>query len=301
MLSPKPKKVVNTLLKKIGLLTISAIVLGSVQVHAQRFYAHSEFGFQLGASTYYGDLNTDYGLHFIRPAGGAFYRYSFNPYIALKGMVNYTQVGGADRYSNNDFQKIRNLSFQSDIFEAALVAEFNFFRFETGDKYHRFTPYLSGGIGFFYFTPYARFQGKLYNLRLLGTEGQNTPEYTDRRYKPYSLCFPVGAGIKYWVKPGVNFSCEILNRFTMTDYLDDVSTTYVGSSYFSADPANPTPAGYLQDPSIPVNGEKLGRAGKQRGDNATKDQYLMLELSLSIQLKTYKCPANNFNNDYYNR
>lgn len=277
------------------------LLLKSAPTQAQQFYAKTEYGFQLGASTYFGDLNPNYGLHFIRPSGGAFIRYSFNPYIALKGMIDYTQVGYADRYSKNEFQKIRNLSFQSNIIEAAVVAEFNFFRFQTGDKYHRFTPYLAGGIGVFYFDPFAKYQGQRYDLRLLGTEGQNTSEYKDRRYGPLSVCFPVGAGFKYWIKSGVNFSCEMLNRFTLTDYLDDVSNTYVGAERFSSDPSNPTPAGYLQDPSIPINGQKLGRAGKQRGDNATKDQYLILDFSLSIQLKTYKCPVNNFSDWYGNQ
>jgi hypothetical protein len=282
-------------------MVATLILIAVLPTQAQQFYAKTEYGFQLGAATYFGDLNTNYGLHFIRPAGGAFIRYSFNPYIALKGMINVTQIGYEDRFSKNDFQKIRNLSFRSDIIEAALVAEFNFFRFETGDKYHRFTPFLSGGIGLFYFNPYVNYQGQKYNLRLLGTEGQNTGQYNDRRYKPYSVCFPVGAGIKYWIKSGMNFSAGILNRFTLTDYIDDVSNTYVGEERFSSDPMHPTPAGYLQDPSIMVNGQKLGRAGKQRGDNATKDQYLILNFSLSIQLKTYKCPANNFDNWYSNQ
>lgn len=280
------------------LVIIVAGVLVSGPARSQQFYAQTEYGIQVGASTYFGDLNTNYGLHFIRPAGGAFIRYSFNPYIALKGMINYTKVGYADHFSKNEFQQIRNLSFRSDILEAALVAEFNFFRFETGDDHHRFTPYLAGGIGVFYYNPYVNYQGNRFNLRDLGTEGQNTGEYSDRRYKSYSVCFPVGAGIKYWIRPGINFSCELLNRFTLTDYLDDVSNTYVGVDRFTTDPMHPTPASYLQDPSQTMDGQKLGRAGKQRGDNATKDQYLMVNFSLSLQLKTYKCPANNFDNWY---
>ena len=54
---------------------------------------------------------------------------------------------------------------------------------------------------------------------------------------------------------------------------------------------NPSVAASLQDRSSAVDGKKLGRAGKQRGDNATKDQYLMVQFSLSFQLKTYKCPS----------
>jgi len=293
---------VPTPLKASSWLALTALLLWCMPAaHAQRFFAQTEYGVQLGASTYFGDLNPNYGLHFIRPSGGAFIRYSFNPYIALKGMIDYTKIGYDDKFSKNVFQQIRNLSFRSDILEAAVVAEFNFFRFETGNPRHRFTPYLSGGIGIFYYTPYVIYQDQRYNLRAMGTEGQNTGQYNDRRYKPYSVCFPVGAGVKYWIKPGVNLSVELLNRFTLTDYIDDVSSTYVGAERFSSNPMHPTPAGYLQDPSITVEGQKLGRAGKQRGDVSTKDQYLLFNISLSLQLKTYKCPTNKFNNWYSNQ
>jgi hypothetical protein len=173
------------------------------------------------------------------------------------------------------------------------MAEFNFFWFATGDPKHRFTPYLTGGFGTFYYEPYTTLDGTNYNLRPLGTEGQNTAEYANRKYHPYSFCIPVGAGVKYWVGPGFNIGFEVVNRFTFTDYIDDVSTTYVGADKFAYNAMNPSVASILQDRSMPdADGQKLGRAGKQRGDSGNKDQYFMAQFSLSIQLKTYKCPSN---------
>ncbi|WP_118972600.1 type IX secretion system protein PorG [Taibaiella koreensis] len=272
-------------------LLLAFFVPGIFKASAQEFYQSTEYGVLLGASTYFGDLNPNYGLKYIRPAGGLFLRYHLNPYIALRGAVNYTKVGYDDQFTSNPYQQQRNLSFRSDIVEATVMAEFNFFWFSTGDPQHRFTPYLTGGIGAFYYEPYTDLNGRRYNLRPLGTEGQNTEEFKNRKYKPYSICLPVGAGIKYWLGPGVNFSAEIVNRFTFTDYMDDVSNTYVGADRFLANPKNPSVASQLQDRSITVDGQKLGRAGKQRGDNASKDQYLMVQFSLSFQLKTYKCPS----------
>jgi hypothetical protein len=212
----------------------------------------------------------------------------------LRGSLEYTKVGYNDSYTKNPYQLERNLSFRSDIVEAAVISEFNFFWFTTGKAEHRFTPFLAGGVGAFYFNPYVNYNGRRQYLRPLGTEGQNLDEYKDRRYSNYSMCIPVGFGIKYWIAPGVNFSAEIMNRFTLTDYLDDVSTTYVGSDKFLTDPMHPTPASVLQDPSIPdANGQKLGRAGKQRGDSSSKDQYCMVQFTLSFQMKTYKCPSHN--------
>jgi len=256
---------------------------------AQEFFTPTEYGILLGGSTYFGDLNPNYGYKYIRPAGGAFVRYQINPYIAVRGAVNYTKVGYDDSYTSNPYQLERNLSFRSDVLEANVMAEFNFFWFATGDPAHRFTPYLTGGFGTFYYEPYTTLNGRRTNLRPLGTEGQNMAGYEDRKYHPYSFCIPVGAGVKYWMGPGVNLGFEIVNRFTFTDYLDDVSTTYVGADNFIYNPMNPSAASVLQDRSP---GQSLGRAGKQRGDSNSKDQYLMVQFSLSFQLKTYKCPSN---------
>jgi hypothetical protein len=267
------------------------LIAGTMKASAQEFFQSKEYGVLLGASTYFGDLNPNYGTKYIRPAGGVFMRYHFNPYIALRGAINYTKIGYDDKFTSNPFQQQRNLSFRSDILEANVMAEFNFFWFSTGDPQHRFTPYIALGVGAFYFEPYTTYNSMRYNLRPLGTEGQNNAEFKDRRYQPVSMCIPVGAGIKYWLGPGVNFSLEVVNRFTLTDYIDDVSTTYVGANNFPYNAMNPSVAADLQDRSSAIDGKKLGRAGKQRGDSSTKDQYLMVQMSLSFQLKTYKCPS----------
>lgn len=260
-------------------------------LHAQEFYRATEYGVLLGTSTYFGDLNPNYGFRYFRPAAGAFVRYHINPYMALRGQVNYTSVGYKDEFSSNAFQQQRNLNFKSNVIEASLMAELNFFWFGTGETNHRFTPFIALGVGGFYYNPYTHLDGLRYNLKPLGTEGQNMPAFADRKYSNYAWCFPVGAGIKYWLRPGTNFSVELVNRFTLTDYLDDVSSTYVGLDRFVVDPMHPNPAAVLQDRSASLDRQKLGRAGKQRGDQATKDQYLMLQVSFSFQLKTYKCPS----------
>lgn len=259
--------------------------------NAQNYYSGSEYGVSFGGSQYFGDLNDEYGFRFIRPAFGGFTRLHLNPYIALKGGVNYTRVGYKDKFSGNPYNQKRNLSFQSDVFEAFVQAEFNFFRFSTGEIGNRWTPYLTGGVGVFYFNPFAEYNGKKYYLRPLGTEGQNAG-FDDRKYGKFSMCFPVGAGFKYWLRPGLNIGFEIADRLTLTDYLDDVSTTYVGNNYFPTDPQVPNPAYVLQDRSVETSpADPLGRAGKQRGNSSTKDQYLMFLVHLSFQLKVYKCPA----------
>ncbi|MCB0699962.1 MAG: hypothetical protein H6551_01825 [Chitinophagales bacterium] len=272
------------------LYIISLSIVFVLPAKAQTFFTGTEYGISLGGSQYFGDLNDRYGFQTVHPAGGVFTRIHLNPFIAVRIGASYTQVSYDDKLSNNDFNKARNLNFKSDILEAAIFTEFNFFRFYTGEEKSRFTPYLVGGIGLFYYNPYTTYLGRKYYLRTLGTEGQYVG-YGDRDYSTFSLCFPVGAGIKYWIAPGVNFGFEISDRLTVTDYMDDVSSTYVGIDKFPSSAGVVNTAGALQDRSLEVGTVALGREGKQRGNSASKDQYMMFTFSLSFQLKTYRCPT----------
>ena len=253
---------------------------------AQSYFTSTEVGVALGGSQYFGDLNDNYGLKTVNAAGGIYARKHMNSYISIKAVANYTEVGYDDKYNSPRYQKLRNLNFRSSIYEFALQAEFNFFSFITGDKFHRFTPFLTGGIGTFYYDPYTVYNGQKYYLQPLGTEGQYEG-HADRKYTRYSACFPIGAGMKFWLKGGVNLTLEIADRLTMTDYLDDVSTTYVGAG--SAIPGSPT--NILQDRSTEINPTKaIGVNGKQRGNSASFDQYMMAMLSVSWHFTTYQCP-----------
>lgn len=280
--------------KKIFFSILLALCFFAQSSSAQTFYRWTEFGAAAGATQYFGDVNDHYGFHYIRSNVGVFGRYHFNHYLALRLSANYTQVGYDDSYNKNEYQKLRNLSFRSNIIEATLQAEFNFFRFETGNLECQWTPYITVGVGGFYYNPYTFYKGDKYYLRSLGTEGQNFgDQYADRKYTNFAMCFPVGVGVKWWLLPGVNMGLEISDRLTNTDYLDDVSKTYVGANRFAPDPTALNAAYFIQDPSLISNpSQALGREGKQRGTRATKDQYLMLQLHLSFQLKTYKCPTN---------
>jgi hypothetical protein len=89
----------------------------------------------------------------------------------------------------------------------------------------------------------------------------------------------------------MNIGIEIAHRFTTTDYLDDVSKTYVGSDKFPSLPdGQPSVAQLMQDRSYET-GEIIGIEGRQRGVPKQKDQYLIAELTFSFNLTSYRCPT----------
>ena len=264
-------------------------------VHAQEYYKKSEYGIGSGIANYYGDLNPDQKLSKIGYSGSAFFKHNFNSYISLKLAGSYAKIGASDKdNSDNTFALQRNLSFGNNIYELALQSEFNFLKYDIQDFENRFTPYISLGVGVFNYNPYAYIGGKKYLLRPLGTEGQNYAQYGGRKYSNTALSLPIGMGFKFWINGGITFGFEIIDRFTSTDYLDDVSTTYVGKDLFNDQTPGPylLPALQLQDRSNENGGETLGIKGRQRGISSTKDQFITAQATLSIRLKTYKCPGN---------
>jgi len=262
-------------------LFLFAVMLAT-NAGAQSYYTNLEFGISMGGSQYFGDLNEHYGFQTIAPAGGIYVRRRMNPYIALKLVANYTKVSYNDSYNSDPYEKERNLNFASPVAELAAQAEFNFFKFVTGDPLYRFTPFLTGGIGAFYYNPYTTYQGQRFYLEPLGTEGQNVG--LGGKYSNFSACFPIGAGVKFWIVSGVNLTVEVADRLTLTDYLDDVSGVYAGTNNF---PPNSI-AAILQDRSA---NQALGQQGKQRGNTSSYDQYMLGMVSISWNFTTYKCPA----------
>ena len=280
-------------------LILTLFILPSLflQVSAQDAYEQlGEFGLTVGAAHYFGDLNTRGKINRPKPTLGIFYKKQFNNYLGIRASAHYAQLGYSDIYSDADFQKRRNLSFNTDIFEFAVQGDFNFFKFMPGDPNYTFTPFVALGVGAFSFNPYSYLDGKQVYLRPLGTEGQNI-DYTDpatgKNRSPYgsiAICFPIGAGIKYNISNNVNLSFQITHRLTLTDYLDDVSTTYVGIDKFPVLNGQTSLAGILQDRSYET-GTPIGVEGRQRGLSKQNDQYITAEIGISFSISTYKCPS----------
>ena len=188
-----------------------------------------EAGIMVGASNYLGDLSSNSSILYMQEtgfAGGVFARYNFHYLGAIKLGVNFASVSGEDANSSDRSIQERNLSFSSSIFEASLTGEFNIPGYEPYNLNNPFSPYLFAGISLFRYNPKAEFQGTTYELQPLGTEGQGITGRPEA-YSLYSFAIPMGIGFKYAISDLWNLGLEIGVRKTFTDYIDDVSSTYV--------------------------------------------------------------------------
>lgn len=274
-------------------LFIIVILPASESFGQYAIHQEGEFGVGLGVGHYYGDLNTRARINRPKAAASMFFRKNLNNYIAVRVAASYTRLGYSDIYNKyNEFMYRRNLSFNSNVWELALQGDFNFFRFLPGEPTENFTPYITFGAGLFSYDPFAYLQGKKVYLRQLGTEGQASPMYPDR--KPYSstaLSVPIGVGIKYAINEKINIGFEILYRLTNTDYLDDVSKTYVDPAAFPSNPDGTPSASLLLSDRSYETGEPIGIPGRQRGNSKQKDQFATALLYISFNLQSYKCPT----------
>jgi hypothetical protein len=86
-----------------------------------------ELGGWVGGAVYYGDLNTTLWPRKPGLAAGLTARYNFNTRVSLRSSLNFGRIAGDDALSDNNFERNRNLSFRSNIFDLTSGIEFNFF------------------------------------------------------------------------------------------------------------------------------------------------------------------------------
>ncbi len=279
--------------KFLSLLFVTILFMEVSIAQSEEYVQQGEIGITVGAAHYFGDINTRASISRPKPALGLFFRKQFGNYVGLRIAGHYAQLGYSDSYSKNEYEQRRNLSFNTNIWEIALMGDFNFFKFQPNDPRYLFTPYVTLGLGVFTYDPYAYLNNKKQFLRPLGTEGQTVGYQGRKQYSTMAVCIPFGAGIKYNISPNFNLSFEISHRYSFTDYLDDVSTTFIGANNFPASGNGPT-ALLLQDRSYEIDPNFIiGVEGRQRGNSKQKDQYMFVELGVSFNISSYRCPSTN--------
>ncbi len=265
------------------LLAIAPFIASAQNLHAD-FFA--------GIASYQGDLQAKrYTLNMAHPAVGIGLSYDVSSRFVARAGFTYGQVEGNDK-ANTQAKSIliRNLNFKSNIAEFHLAMEFNLFDLSERSA----TPYIFGGVAGYHFNPFTNdLSGNKVLLQPLSTEGQGLSQYPDR--KPYNLnqlAIPFGGGIKLSLSDNLQVAGEIGIRKLFTDYLDDVSTTYVDqATLLAAKGQKAVDLAYRGDeinPALPYPS-----AGAIRGGSKYKDWYYFTGLRISYRLNSSGRMGNN--------
>jgi hypothetical protein len=240
-----------------------------------------ELGGWIGGAHYFGDLNTAKRIDQPGLALGLSARRNFNTRVCAKSSLSFGRIGADDANSNNNFERSRNLSFRSNVFDLTTVMEFNFFNYIHGSRDHNFTPYFMAGFSIFHFNPTAEIDNVRVNLRTLGTEGQPIGE----EYGSFSGGIVLGGGFKWDINHLWSLNIELSTRFLFTDYLDDVSTVYFDRDILNA--RRGELAARLADRSLATS---LSEPGRQRGNKKDNDNYVFFGVGVFRYFGGINCP-----------
>jgi hypothetical protein len=274
----------------------------------------------LGGTGFMGDLGganregsqylRDYNFGSMRPTGLLGYRYFVMQDIAVRGHLAFGYIAGDDKYTQEQYRNNRNIHFRSPIWELGVQGEYYFLRAsQMGARYRRltrakgwlgynFSAYAFIGVSGFYFNPQGKFESAnytgsvapedlpndgWYNLRPLRTEGQGYFSTRDQ-YSPISISMPLGLGAIFVINRELSVGIEYGFRKTWTDYIDDVSRTYVDPAIyqemFAGNPEKIALAEYFSNPTLGILGDNVTYPGQQRGNPHNTDAYMFTLITI---------------------
>jgi hypothetical protein len=238
-----------------------------------------------GQTKYFGELNTQNKRQTDFSHGTLSLEARLWTKISARTTIGFYQIRGDDqKAADQSWEKERNLSFESNNWEMSIQGVY-FFRKYAGIYNNRwkFDPYSTLGMGITTFDPYTYLMvqenGKeinaKYSLRDYQTENIN--------YNKIALIIPVGLGLKMKITPFINFNLELAYRYSFTDYLDDVSTSFpefIDNKSIQYQLSNRRRENYTENEDawntlIP---------GAPRGNSKTNDQYLFYSFQLEVFL-----------------
>lgn len=276
-------------------------------------YRH-EFRAGIGPATFMGDLGGQIGegKHFIqdfniqatRFAFQIGYKYIIHPYFSVRGEMTFGMLAGDDKWSKNDVRRNRNLNFKSFLYEFAVMGEFyplkekvsHLYRINGVDGRKKnviVNPYIFGGLALIAYNPKGELNGNWIALQPLGTEGQGLGGRPNA-YSRISLAFPLGIGVKFAIDKNWGIGLELSGRYTITDYIDDVSTSYyhVNAIQSAYGPDAAAIQDKALDPSLGWSGVINSADGRsnflQRGDPNYTDGYLFAIINVHYRLSNFK-------------
>lgn len=195
--------------KKVRFIGLCVLCMLNAEVSAQEVYK-AEIGITAGGAYYLGDANNQLFKN-MQPAFGGFFRYKFNPRMAIKVELLTTSIKG-DFMADSISYKLNKSINTADI-----VGEFNFFDFEK-NKNNRlsklFSPYIFAGIG-----------------GMTGMySGQKIP----------ILGIPFGIGMKIKLADRWNLHAQWSNKLLLTDNLEENIDPTISTSLNNAGNLNGT-------------------------------------------------------------
>ena len=242
--------------------------------HSQKIHVNTF----IGIANYQGDLQ-EKRLTFnqARFAAGGGISYELSEKLLLRAGVIAGRVTADDKLnSKNSF---RNLNFTSSVTEGQLAAEYYFRNLYE----HSLSPYVFAGLAVYHFNPFTKdTSGNKFFLKPLSTEGQGF--YQNR--KPYELtqfAIPFGGGVKFALKDNIRVGFELGLRKLFTDYLDDVSTTYVDQDLLLLNQGAKSVELAFRSGEL-KNVFTYPPGGTQRGANKAKDWYYFTGLTASFRI-----------------
>lgn len=232
----------------------------------------------LGSSNYQGDLQAKrFTFSQAHLAGGLGLSYDLTRHFSVRGAFTLGKISGNDKYGRNS---IRNLNFSSMLSEGDVDLQY----YITPLGSHSLTPYVFAGIALYHFDPYTfDTTGNKFYLKPLSTEGEGFIAGRNN-YSLTQFSVPFGGGVKLSLSDNLNVGLELGFRKTFTDYLDDVSQTFVDENVlFAARGAKAVELAYRGD-EVKGGSPVYPASGSGRGNPGSKDWYYFAGITLSFRL-----------------
>ncbi|WP_026953731.1 hypothetical protein [Algoriphagus vanfongensis] len=200
---------------------------------AQSFYRYRfeepwSVSASLGATQYFGELYSFWKYsEGVQPDWNANigFHYTFGTNLRARGEFSYIKMSGQDPPSDpRAYRTPRDLHFRAQNWEMLGIVEYYLYPVKV-PNIHRplWNPYIFFGLGMSTNNPEAKLDGSWVDLRPLQLE--NNP------YEKFIMVFPMGLGFKYKLNVYMDLIFEGNYRFTLTDYMDDISAYNVSEFY----------------------------------------------------------------------
>ena len=251
-----------------------AFLLPAGVLYAQKLHL-TTFG---GISNYQGDLQDKrFTFKQAHVAVGIGVAYELTDQFYVTANFKIGKLSASDKYSS--LNQARNLDFTSSLSAIQFGLEYDFFNLNE----QKFTPYVFAGLSFYHFNPYTNdTAGNKQYLQPLSTEGQGFYN-NNKKYSLTQIALPFGGGVKYALNENVRIGAEIGLSKLFTDYLDDVSSTYVDEGALLANRGQlAVELAYRGNEINPAATYPAGGTG--RGNPSGKDWYYFAGVTLSFRL-----------------